>query len=234
MTTPTPSRTYEAIKAEVDLANPTPPLVWHLYTDNPAHEHDDHAVARADMDFAGERYILEAHVLGYSHPPSWHGRIVGNELEMRMPADRASYQTWALTKAAMATAWEGIADRARGVMALATHATEQLVADGVGAPPALSSDATLASLTGNGVSFTFTPGTFRYSSSTTSRQIVLTAAPTHAAATVAFTYFSGRPVVGQSTQLLFDTRVGENQVIVEVTAEDGTQQQYTFSITRAR
>ena len=42
------AQTYEQHKAAVDLAYPTPALVWYLHRDDPGHHHDDTAVTLAE------------------------------------------------------------------------------------------------------------------------------------------------------------------------------------------
>ena len=95
----------------------------------------------------------------------------------------------------------------------------------------LSSDATLTALTGIILTPPFDPDTLTYTATTRSRQLVLRATRGHNRATLRWTYFSGRPIGG--LQLLFDTRSGENIVVVDVTAQDKTTtRQYQFTITR--
>ena len=56
--------TYEEHKAAVDVAYPTPTLVWYLHQDNSSHEYDDRAVADAFVTFDGEDYEYEVHYSG--------------------------------------------------------------------------------------------------------------------------------------------------------------------------
>ena len=225
------ARPYDEIKTAVDAAHPTPVLTWVKHLDNPGHPHDDLSAARADVEFDGKLYAFEGHVLGISEELEWHGRMVVGETSMRLPSSPGSYPTWAQLKAAMATVYDNEIEVLRGRIAAEILAGEQLDDDGIGSARLPSSDASLASLTGTGVTFTLMPGIYDYSSPTTARQLLLTAAPTHPAATVAFAYFSGRPV--ETDTILFDTRSGANVIVVTVTAEDGTRQAYSFIITRS-
>ena len=192
------ARTYEQIKAAVELAHPTPdPIPWQLHTDNPGHQHDDQAIVRAEVVFDGVTYILEGHAQGFgSANLEWHGQRVVNEDQVRMPAGLGNYATWEQFKPAMVTAFNLDLDKVRGLMISEIFALEQVADDGIVAAPVRSSDATLASMTGEGVSFTLVEGTFKYSSPTTARQIVLTATRSHNRATLEWVYFSGRPVSG--------------------------------------
>ena len=226
-------RTWEVIKAEIDAANPTPALVWYIHLDNPGHAHDDQSAARAEADLDGRHFVFEAHLLRPGPSLGWHGLLVTDEFEMRMPTGNGVWSTWAEAKPQIAAVWEAEYEKVRTRMAAETLASEQLEDDGIVASPARSRDASLSGLTGNGVTFTLVPGTYAYSSPILDRQTVLTAVTSHPAASVAFTYFSGRPVISNAKQLLFNVRAGANLVMIAVTAEDGrTQSMYTFAITR--
>ena len=78
------AETYQVHKTRIDAAMPTPALVWTVHTDNPAHTHDDQAVAQGHATFDGVEYDFEVHVKGDNAPQYWwHGRAVVGEHDLR-------------------------------------------------------------------------------------------------------------------------------------------------------
>lgn len=96
-----------------------------------------------------------------------------------------------------------------------------------------SGDATLASLKIGALALTpaFDSSTDSYTASTTNATNVINAIPADAGASVSIT-LNGALVANGSALAWSSANDGENEVIVIVTAEDGTQESYTVTVTK--
>ena len=230
------ARDFAVIEAEVLAANPTPAFTWYLHMDNPGHHHDDQSVARAELNYDGDTYIFEAHILDFqARSLGYHGRMVVQETEQRVPASPAAYDTWAEMKVGMAAAIEARFVAIRKRMTAEILAGEQLADDGVVAAPVnpvrltglrVSAVADLSLM----LSPAFAAQTFAYSLSTAIPEVMLRAiAPT--GATVRWTHGAG---AGEGSMITVSLLSGANVIACTVSQPGSISTTYTVTIRHPR
>ena len=224
------ARTYEEHKADVEATHPTPPVLWKLYTDNPAHPHDDLALARFEVSYLGRDYVYEVH-----HSRS--GReVISWEYTVDVMDDEGprrnegSGRTWPILRDRFAETWETTCERERVIAAHELWARDILVNDGV----------TLGVVNLSGLNIwgpaqadvalspTFDADTLAYTASTEFTNVSFRAAASDGA-TVTWEV-GGGSVTGPL--ISFDLPVGDTVVTVMVSRFEYTPTTYTVTITR--
>ena len=231
--------TYEEHKAAVDLAQPTPTLVWYLHQDNPSHEWDDFAVADAFATFDGRQHQYEAHYSGGLGEYSFTGRAVGVEEETRTTKSMRM-RTWSAAKTSMQHAWNYECESTREIIAHENHIKEILMADGITArtgPVATEATATLAGLMPHSATIAhwtlapaFAPDTLAYAFDSSNDTFVPVAELGFAGQMVFWkhgsdAYAALAPVITLAP--------GENIITITVVSADGQHvKTYTLTVTR--
>ena len=233
-------QTIEQHQAAVLAANPTPLPVWYLYADDPVHEHDDRAVARCEMSFAGQDFVLEAHVFIQGSVIRYLVAILKDPFGSR-GSYTTYFPTWAVCKAAFLVDWELQCESDRNVLACEALAREVLAEDGITAPPApvaTAATATLAGLMPHSawtsdwtLAPTFGPDTFAYAFNALNDTFVPVAELGFAGQTV-FWKHGQDAYVGMVPVITLNS--GENVITITVVSADGQNAKtYTLTVTRA-
>ena len=229
---------YATHKAAVDAAHPTPTPTWHLFTDDPSHDRDDHALASTEMIF-GERFTLKVQARGSGENLSWSVSNFKGDHERAWNWARG--QSWAELQASFRIAWDGICEGIRVELATEAYARETLVADGItwpSLPAATAATATLAGLMPHGATLThwtlrahvFDADTLAYAFDSSNDTFVPVAELGFAGQTV-FWKHGSEAYVGMAPVITLTS--GENVITITVVSADGQNvKTYTLTVTR--
>ena len=229
------AQTLEQHKATVLAANPTPTPTWYLYSDHPAHDHDDRAVARCEMTFGGEEFVYEVHIYAKPTSVSYFLQVVRDPFGPRGNFGRGG-RTWAKCKAGFLAAWENICAADRDAMAGEALAREVLAEDGITDPPApvfTAATATLAGIVPNLETLTpaFDADTPAYACTTANDAFLVFVTLGFAGQTV-FWQHGHDAYVGTAQYIRLDS--GENVITITVVSADGQNvKTYTLTVTRS-
>ena len=224
--------TYEQHKAAIDAAMPTPTLTWEGHTDNPAHLHDEQAVAQASADFDGQTYDYEVHIVGTTLPYYWVLYRVNVEDGARVATGTRPH-TWAEMKVAAQNSLASTCESVRRRAAIEAHALGVLAADGITA--ILQPGLKLTGLTASGAAVgnvvltpVFSADVLTYAGSISLGEITLTATlPT--GATIAWAMGE---TAHTTAAAMFDLTTGENVITATVSAPGHEDTVYTITITK--
>ena len=229
-----PEPTYEAHKAKVDAAHPTPPIDWRLHSDNVAHKYDDYAIATCELAFDGETWTYEVHAQGPPEVPGYTVRSVDGELQVRPSFLGYAYEEWATCRDKFAAAWAEICESRRSYMAMEALAREVMVnagitlgvvnlsALGLGGP----SQAVVA------LSPEFDSDVLAYTATTSFSNIAMLAVASPGATV---TWDVGEAsIVGESGAVAsVDLSAGDNVIMVTASRFEWTPTTYTITVTRS-
>ena len=228
--------TYEEHKSAVDVANPTPTLVWYLHRDDASHEYDDLAIAEAFVTFDGEDFEYELHYSASGSPTQYTFKAnkVGVEDGPRVSLP-SNTRTWAAAKPAIQAAWETHCEAIRRHIAYEAHVKAILIADGITYRPL--GIVKLTGLTANAAALgnipltpQFSPDVLDYIGATTLPGLTITAVLPDDA-TIEWTH--GLNAAVTTAEASFTLTTGENVIMVTVSRPEYTPTTYTLTITRS-
>ena len=233
------AQTLEQHDALVLASNPTPTPVWYLYSDHPAHEHDDYAVGRCEMVFGGNIFTFEVHASIQATFVNWYIRLVTDPFGPR-PLFLRPQRTWTECEATFLVEWERICGADRHVIAGLAFARETLTEAGLVAPVApvpTSATATLAGIGPNSATLShwtlapmFEPDTFDYAFAA-ANDTFLPVVTLGFAGQAVFWKYGDDAYEGISPTIPLNS--GENVIKIIVVAQDGENvKTYTLTVTR--
>ena len=232
------AQTYAQHKTAVDAAMPTPAIAWQLLDHNPD-EHRSTETARFMSMFDGMHY----HYVASTYFADDVATFGINRVEARTRGRSlvvAAQASWGAATAAFETYWSAACDAVRSEIATRNYGMDVL--SDAGAVSEISHNSRLSSLASPTVGqdeFTlvtlapeFDADTLVYTATAYNNQLQFNALPQDSGA--AFRWVHGeRVILGNSPSPTFTLEVGENLIVLHVTAQDGyTTRAYRMTVTR--
>ena len=220
---------FEDYLAATVLDYPTPSPIWYLHHDDPAHPHDDIAVARCVVAFNGKTTVYEIHGEANVVGQSWQARHVPDPIGER--ARGSHYSSWPECKRVFDVEWERLCAAERTRIAAEVFLRAVLISTGITNPPVER----LAAVRIGGDAMKSLPFTPSFSAATF--DYALTAPFPNLTATVTVPYgatvtWASGDVVGTGASFEFTVETGVNVVTATVSQENRIPATYTFTITK--